>query len=252
MKVAIVTGVSRGLGKYIAKGMLSSNIHVYGTSRSENKLLKDVAKKQNVDYTFFPADLSSTKDVQQLIDQIKEKLDRKKLACLYVINNAAIVSPVRRSENILPEELQSHFQINVMTPMMLLNSFVKEAMEKDFPIIGVNISSGAAERPISSWGPYCSAKASIEMYTKTFALEQDERKTDNKIIAFSPGIMDTAMQEEIRSTPEKHFSNVEKFRQYKQTNKLIQPQRVANILISILNSPKTIYNGKIYNIVDYL
>src|SRR5690625_5223675 len=157
MKVAIVTGVSKGLGKYIAKGMLASNTHVFGTSRSENKTLQDVSKKHNMNYIFIPADLCSTDEVQQLIEKLQAELSGKKLECLYVINNAAMLTPISRSENIFDHDLQRHFQINVMTPMMLLNFFIKDSMENQYPIIGVNISSGAAEKPISGWSAYCSA-----------------------------------------------------------------------------------------------
>src|SRR5690625_4358024 len=244
MKVAIVTGVSKGLGTYIAKGMLASNIHVFGASRSDNPTLNDIAKKQNMNYTFIPTDLTLEEEVQQLIKKIKDELNGKQLEYLYVINNAAMLSPIYRAENISDDSLQSHFQIDVMTPMMLLNSFLKEAMAKGFPLIGVNISSGAAEQPFSGWSPYCSSKASINMYTKTVSLEQNELKTNNKMIAFSPGIMDTSMQEEIRNTSEENFSNVEKFKQFKQNNRLIHPKIVANILVRILNNPQTIHNGK--------
>src|SRR5690625_3829310 len=174
MKIAIVTVVSKGLGTYIAEGMLHSNIHVIGTSRSDNKNLKELANNYNLKYTFFPADLCSVDDVSSLIERIKETLCRRKLTCLYVINNAAIVSPVNRAETIVNHELQRHIQINIATPMMLINTFLKEALEKDYRFIGVTISSGAANQPFSGWSAYCSAKASMNMYTRVVALEQEE------------------------------------------------------------------------------
>src|SRR5699024_12833001 len=119
-------------------------------------------------------------------------------------------------------------------------------------IYGVTITSGAAERPIYGWSAYGSSKASMNMYTKTVALEQASLQTGNKIIAFSPGIMDTEMQQTIRMSDPTAFQDVDTFRHYKKNDQLQDPQIVGEILVNILLNETGIKNGHIYYVHDYL
>src|SRR5699024_12464646 len=109
----------------------------------------------------------------------------------YHVNRARAEGPITQAMHMNQEELAEHVQVNTIAPIMLMKSFLQKATEHDFKLIGVNITSGAGSRPVYGWRAYCSTKASINMYTKTVALEQVEKKTGHKIIAFSPGIMDT-------------------------------------------------------------
>lgn len=89
------------------------------------------------------------------------------------------------------------------------------------------------------------------MYTKTVALEQDELGTENKIIAFSPGIMDTDMQSMIRSSSKEQFTEIERFKDYKTNKSLRNTDIVAGVLIDIITD-EDVKNGKIYYISNYL
>src|SRR5699024_12219854 len=101
-------------------------------------------------------------------------------------------------------------------PMILMNTMINESNNALF--IGANISSGAADRPMYGWSAYCSSKASIDMYTKTLALEQKALGTNHKVFAFSPGIMDTEMQEKIHSSIRKQLANLETYKVYHEQN----------------------------------
>src|SRR5699024_12496578 len=115
----------------------------------------------------------------------------------------------------------------------------------------VNITSGADKSPRYGWSAYCSAKASIDMYTKTIAWEQEALQPGNKIIGFHPGVMDTKMQAEIRGTTKEEFLKVEQFIQYKHQGVLSQTESVAEVLTDIVTQEVNTTNGKIYNIHDY-
>src|SRR5699024_11342847 len=75
-------------------------------------------------------------------------------------------------------------------------------------IIVANITSGAANKAIYGWSAYGSAKASINAYTTTVGKEQSELNTNNKIFAFSPGVMDNDMQKHIREKDKEAFIEV--------------------------------------------
>lgn len=252
MTYAIVTGSSKGLGESIATLFLEAGVNVIGISRNDNEQLIKCAKENNVIYTHYSCDLSQNNEITNTLKEIKEALTTFEVSNLYLVNNAAVIDPINQAMQIEPEELTHHYQVNVLAPMIMMNHLLNEAIVQEIAFVGATITSGAAERPIYGWSAYCSGKASINMYTKTVALEQEEQETGNKVIAFSPGIMDTEMQEKIRSSDVKEFAEVDTFKQYKQNDQLKDTTMVAGVLVDILRDESTIENGKIYRVTDYL
>ncbi len=250
--IAIITGVSRGLGLSLAKLMLESGVDVIGISRMENKKLLEKAAENNQFYKHFSCDLSDITALDKMIMEVYETLQAREgqVETIYLINNAGVVEPINQAANINSVELLKHVKINTVAPMVLTNKLLKLATADEIPLIAANVSSGAAEGAISGWSAYCSTKASINMYTKTVALEQAELETGNKIIAFSPGIMDTDMQETIRSSSTEEFAEVERFKEYKMNNNLRNTKIVAGVLIDIITD-ESVINGNIYDVKNY-
>lgn len=252
MRYAIVTGVSGGLGYATASFLIESGVHLFGISRTDKAALHDIATKQGVDYTHYPCDISVPQQVDDILNQLLTDIQHlNEDDQLYVINNAAVIQPIKQATAITNEELTYHYQVNVMSPIHILNTFLNQCTKQNVPLIGVNITSGAANYPLYGWSAYCSAKASMNMYTKTVALEQSELQTGNKIIAFNPGVMDTKMQAEIREADKKHFIQLEQFQQYKREGVLSQSEAVAGVLVDIIGDETSIQNGKVYDISDY-
>src|SRR5690625_8017911 len=99
-----------------------------------------------------------------------------------------------QAKEIDSEKLIKHYQINTLTPMMIINTFLKLNESSGKSIIIANITSGAAKKAIYGWSAYGSAKASINAYAATVGKEQSELNTNNKVFAISHGVMDTDMQ----------------------------------------------------------
>lgn len=252
MKYAVVTGVSAGLGLDTTKLLLQSGMHVLGISRTDNQVLYDIAKENDVQYTHYACDLGTPEEVTKTVEEISDKLvDLGENDSLYMINNAAVIQPIKRADTITQEELAHHYQVNVFAPMQWMNTILAKSKAHKFTVIGVNITSGAAVGPLFGWSAYCSSKASMNMYTKTTALEQNELQTGNKIIAFNPGVMDTNMQAEIRSADKEDFLLVGQFKQYKQQGILSLTESVASVLVDIITDEGNIMNGAIYDVNDY-
>lgn len=252
MQYAIVTGESRGLGKSIATLLLKEGINVIGISRTGNNELVTLAEEYQVKYEHYYCDLANTEMLEKTASSISELLFTNNVSKIYIINNAGVLQPIDQARNINAQDLSHHVQVNTIAPMVLLNLFLRKATNNKVPLIGVIVTSGAAERPIYGWSAYCSTKASINIYTETVALEQDVQKTGNKVIAFNPGTMDTNMQEQIRASTTEEFTQVEDFRLLKENNQLRDTKTVGKVLVNILMCEETIRNGKIYSVGDYL
>ena len=81
-------------------------------------------------------------------------------------------------------------------------------------------------------------------------LEQAEKQKPVKILSIYPGIVDTEMQEIIRNSSKDAFQDVDQFIEFKETNKLIQPEIVAKEIEQIYYDT-SIKNGSIVKVVDY-
>jgi benzil reductase ((S)-benzoin forming) len=251
MKYAIITGSSKGLGESIAKLFLESGVHVVGLSRSNNDYLSTIAKENNTLFKHIPCNLEEIELLEEVCEEIADTVFSEETNAIYLVNNAGVVEPIKQSMHIQPNELKSHVHVNTIAPMVLTNYFLSKATEKEVPLVSAIVTSGAAESPMYGWSAYCTTKASMNMYTKTVALEQEELKTNHKIIAFSPGIMDTEMQKKIRSSTKSEFLKLETFQGYKENNLLKDTELVGGVLIDILVDADII-SGEIYNVKDYL
>lgn len=250
MKYAIITGASRGLGASAAQQMLSEGIHVISVSRNENSLLKQAAEKAGVEYTHHSCDLSSEGQVQSVFAAIAADVF-KNAEAVYVINNAGVIEPIDVAGELDASLVQTNVQVNLTAPILISNLFLQKAKETDTRVIIANVTSGAGERPIQGWSIYCSTKAAVNMFTMTAGLELKNNGSSSKVIAFSPGIMDTDMQVTIRSSSEEAFADVDTFRNYKESGSLRSPDTVAGALVKLVLADN-LENGKIYKVNDLL
>ncbi len=250
MHYAIITGDSRGLGEAIAKQFIGKNVNIVGISRTHNKSLEKAAQDSKVDYTHISCDLSQTESVANCLDEVTSHVFHEETHYVYLVNNAGVIDPIDTVGNLNADELQNHLQINLAVPMQFFNRFLKEANAADISTMLINITSGAAERSVHGWSVYSSAKAAINRFTETAALEQEEN--NHIIFAFSPGVVDTDMQGRIRASSEEEFADVSKFKQLKEEGKLRSPETVAAVLMDLLNNPKTIESGKVYKLYDLI
>ena len=88
------------------------------------------------------------------------------------------------------------------------------------------------------------------MMTKTIAEEQNELPNGVKATAIKPGVVDTNMQIQIRSTSEEAFKNVQRFKDLKENNELYSPEFVANKIYQI-EQQNQLENGAIIDLRNY-
>ncbi|QDP39683.1 (S)-benzoin forming benzil reductase [Radiobacillus deserti] len=247
MKYAIVTGSSKGLGASISSLLIKEKIHVIGVSRTNNDQLAQLANDYSITYEHVPCDLANPNQVESVFSEIAAKVYGQQPTLVYLINNAGIVDPIGRAGGHSAQDVVVHTTINFVAPVTATNIFLEKATAKT---VIVNVTSGAAQRPISGWSLYCGTKAGLDLFTETVALEQADGDTGNLAILFNPGIMDTNMQATIRSSSSDAFKDVETFKQYKENNDLRDTEVVARALVSVILDVHNIENGKNYSIKD--
>ncbi|MGD7053118.1 (S)-benzoin forming benzil reductase [Sutcliffiella horikoshii] len=252
MNYFIVTGSSKGLGEATTKLLLKENHHLICIARSENKDLELAAKESGAEFTFLQEDLTKHERVTGIVQYLLSKIEKDgQVESVYLINNAGMVDPIKPAGKADETSMTKAVHLNLLTPMLMTNEFIRLTEEWDCKKVIVNISSGAANRPIHGWNTYCTTKAGLDMFTKSVGLEQSQAAHPTIILSFSPGIMDTDMQGVIRSSDEKDFSNVDTFKSYHEEGQLRSPSFVAGKMIDLLLSG-AVENGRVYDIKEFI
>ncbi|WP_266204254.1 SDR family NAD(P)-dependent oxidoreductase [Pontibacter kalidii] len=228
MNIYIITGTSKGIGKAIAEELLKDgNNHVVGVSRS--------CSIKHPNYRHQPLDFSDIPAVEHNLQKVF--LPYKDAEKLVLINNAGVLGDIGYVGEGMPNERFGFvFDVNVIVPAMLMNTFLEVYREQQAQKVVVNISSGAGKYPVDGWASYCASKAAIDMLSQVVQLEQDKRGTGARVFALSPGVVDTNMQGQIRESDESRFSSVGKFRDYKANNELAAPEEAAVKIVNFLHN----------------
>ena len=241
MNIYIITGASKGIGKAIAEELLKDeNNHVVGVSRTNS------IKHPN--YRYQPLDFSDIEAVEHNLQKVF--LPYKDAERLVLINNAGVLGDIGYVGEGMPNErFEFVFDVNVIVPAMLMNTFLEVYRNVPCEKVIVNVSSGAGKYPIDGWASYCASKAALDMLSQTIQQEQNVRGTGVKVYALSPGVVDTGMQEHIRESDADRFSNVERFREYKAKGELASPEEVGKKVVEFLHNTDK-YNEVLVSVRD--
>ncbi|MGL5890987.1 MAG: SDR family NAD(P)-dependent oxidoreductase, partial [Bacteroidia bacterium] len=135
-------------------------------------------------------------------------------------------------------ELSATIRLNLTVPALLCNSFLKAYRSLHCPQVILNVSSGAGKYPVDGWAAYCASKAGLDLFTRTVHEELLISKHSHiRIFSVAPGIVDTAMQVQIRSSNTSDFSRLHEFRNWHSSGELLSAQDAAIRYLYILNRP---------------
>lgn len=226
MNYFFITGTSKGLGKALAELLLeNSNNIVYGFARTE------AIKHPN--YIHTTIDLSNLNQVQAYC--FPELKDAEKIT---LVNNAGIVGDVAYIGKIDNKKIIASYNLNLIAPAILTNMFVAAYSNLQTEKMILNISSGAGRSPIDGWNVYCSSKAGLDMFSQVLKEETAINQSNITVLSLAPGIIDTNMQEQIRSSNKSEFSNIERFVAYKSNGDLSSPENTAQQVFRFISEKK--------------
>lgn len=228
----IITGTSKGIGKAIAENYLSLGEKVIGIGRNHTI--------SNPHYTAVQCDLSKPEAVEEITfpDFGGEPV--------VFIHNAGILGQVDYFEKLPSDELTSVMQVNLFAGAVIMQKLLRQ-LPKTQAFKSVFISSGAGKSPIASWAAYCASKAAVDLFCQTIQVEETQLgRKQFHCLAVAPGVVDTDMQAAIRSTDSASFSEVDRFRDYKNSNQLYAPELVAKKLYKLVH--ETALNEVLYSL----
>ncbi len=229
-KLYILTGSSKGLGKALVAHLMDDReASIIGISRH--------MEPSSGRYTHLSLDLS---DTDKLVRALGEIFPPDSYDELTLINNAGWIGEIAPLGKLDPQAILDIHRINVVAPAILMNAFAAVYKSYSSKKTVINISSGAAGKAVDGWSGYCASKAALNQLTLVAQLESDLHQLGIRYIALSPGIIDTPMQENIRSASSENFSQVKKFQKFKSENQLSTPAETADKVIFLLKNLDTI------------
>lgn len=224
--VAVVTGTSSGIGEAVARELLGRGWHVIGIARRPFAF-------PDPNYTHLRVDLGDLAALTSMFDtQLDPLVSAASVSRLALVNNAADVALLGPVQQLDPVALLKAHAINTVAPIFLMGRIVRRG-QATARIRIVNLSTGAAVNPLPGLGAYASTKAALRMGGMVLAAELDARAqagepTPNaSILSYEPGIVDTAMQATIRTTPITTLPIVRRFERFAVEGQLVSPMGPA-------------------------
>lgn len=173
-QIAVITGVSSGLGLAMARRFRCEGFFVIGISRN-------APPEETVD-DFIATDLTDTESRVRAAGEIGKKYGRVDV----LVNNAGIGS-YSRWEDLAEEDLRKLMEIDFFAPVAF-TKLLLELLEECHGTV-VNISSVAAYVPVGCMGAYNAAKAALKMFSETLRIELAPRRIH--VLNVCPGRIDT-------------------------------------------------------------
>ena len=208
-RTVFITGSARGIGESIYKKLKTEKYKIIAPTREE-------------------LDLSDSVSINQYIDTHKDlKID-------ILINNAGINLPTWIDE-LSDDNINQHIQINLTSPIKLINAFVPNMKKNKWGRI-INISSifGIVARGKQTM--YTATKHGINGVTKALALELGPYNI--LVNSVCPGFTNTDLVK--RNSPEKNALIAKDIPQ----GRFAEPKEIAELVSFLISDKNTYINGQ--------
>jgi NAD(P)-dependent dehydrogenase (short-subunit alcohol dehydrogenase family) len=233
-KIFLITGISSGFGRALARAALSAGHMVVGTVREESARRNfelespGLAKAVVLDITDFDAIEPNVADIERTIGPIS-----------VLVNNAGYGHEGTIEESPLAE-LRRQFDVNVFGAVGLIKAVLPFMRKRRMGHI-INITSMGGYITMPGIGYYCGSKSALEAISET--LSKEVKDFGIRVTAIAPGQFrtDWAGRSMIRtkrtiSDYDRLMDPIRKARQEKSGNQAGDPAKAAQVLLRIIET----------------
>ena len=233
--LTIITGASRGMGLGLAQQLLSPTARLLCISRNTNAQLAEEAQRTGAQIEQWTQDLAQGEAAATALSAWLAGLNPQTIASATLINNAALISAMVPLRDANPAELATALRVGLEAPMQLTAAFLGATHKWQVPRKVLNISSGLGRRAMASSASYCAAKAGMDHFTRCVALDEALLENGARVCSLAPGVIDTDMQVQLRTSDPAKFPDVAMFAGMHSGKQLSSPQEAAQKIIAFLN-----------------
>ena len=208
MKVALITGASKGIGKSIAINLAGCGYKTILTARNENDLKKVSQKIVSAGYPepdYFTLDITREESVRKVVDTIVRHHGRIDI----LVNNAGIHR--KGTLNLQPKEFRALMETNITGQFIVARTVVPIMKNQGSGYI-FNISSRSGTVGFAGTGGYCASKWGLRGLSES--LYRELTPLGIKVTALCPAWVDTDMAERAGSPlePEQRIQTEDLYR----------------------------------------
>jgi NAD(P)-dependent dehydrogenase (short-subunit alcohol dehydrogenase family) len=186
-QVALVTGASRGIGRYLALGLAHYGADIIITGRTVDQLEEAAREIQDLGRRCLvvPMDITQKTDIEKGVEKAFQHFGRIDI----LVNNAGINIPQPALE-VTEEDWRKVLDSN-LTGLFFCCQAVGRIMVNRKSGKIINISSQTGTVAIQWRAAYCSSKAGVNLLTKVLALEWGPHNIN--VNAVAPTFIETPM-----------------------------------------------------------
>ncbi|HUP84501.1 MAG TPA: SDR family oxidoreductase [Acidimicrobiales bacterium] len=214
--VAVVTGVTRGLGAAFASALLRRGYTVAGCSTTGAGVLGVVVHQVDV------CDATA-------MDKFAEEIATRFGAIDVWVNNAGVLGPVGPLRDANHVEWERAVAVNLDGVVAGTHAFLSRRSD---PAVLVNIASRAGVRPFPGLSVYAATKAAVISLTQSVA--EEERARGLRTYAVLPPSIDTDMQDVLLRQDPRAFPGVAESRRRSDEGRIASAEVVAERVLSMV------------------
>jgi NADP-dependent 3-hydroxy acid dehydrogenase YdfG len=187
-RTILVTGASSGIGRTIARELLSQGHRVIGISRDRTKFIQ-----QHANFHPEEIDLSQLPELPAKIRQIVKHYPE--LDTVVFSAGAGLFGSL---EELSYSQIQKNIELNMISPIFItraLITFLKQKNRSDLIYIG----SEAALKGSRKGSIYCAAKFALRGFTQ--ALREEGSNANVRVCLINPGMVRTAFFDHLTFEP---------------------------------------------------
>ena len=236
-KVAIVTGGGSGIGRAIAQRFAQEGAHVVIAGRKEQPLQETAAADGKISYVV--GDVTRTETIEKIIDTVQEKYGRLDI----LVNNAGWC-PVQPITEITIEDYDRAFDLDVRAVVNMTIHALPLILQSKGTIL--NLSSTGATHPAANLSMYVGAKAAIENFTRSWAIELAPKGV--QVNALAPGAIRTNIWNVTDLSPEAAKAHEDGIAAGIPMGRFGRPEEVANVAAFLVSHEASYVSGSIYGV----
>ena len=185
MKVAIITGASRGIGRALALKMAEEGFVVANIARNTEDLasLKNEISENGGTARSFPLDISNEDQVNDAVSKIIDEFGRIDV----LVNNAGF-GVFKHADQLSADEWSTVMDVNAKGTFLLSKAVIPHMKKAGRGHI-IGVATDVSKRVIENGSLYCASKYAQDAFLG--ALRKEVRKDNIKVSTIYPGLVDT-------------------------------------------------------------